>query len=190
MKNTFLIIFLVCFFTACNHQKLTNKETVTQYYNARNAIDFNKVKPLVSDSITIISGDFVMPYNNESFYEVFKWDSVFKPSYKIVELQEKNTQIIAYVTLNSERNTFLKTRDMTCQYEISFNSGKISKIEELDCKNVNWKVWEKERNSLVNWTKRNQPELDGFINDMTMNGAINYLKAIELYEDDKDVMKP
>lgn len=47
-----------------------------------------------------------MPYTNDSFYEVFKWDSVFKPSYTIVELQEKNNLIIAFVALNSVRNEF------------------------------------------------------------------------------------
>lgn len=77
---------------------------------------------------------------------------------------------------------------MTCQYKISFNSGKISKIEELECKDADWNIWQKKRDSLVSWTKKNHPELDGFINDMTMNGAINYLKAIELYETDKNAL--
>ena len=166
----------------CKHQKLTPKEIVTNYYNGRNAVDFNKIKPLVSDSVTIISGDYIMPYNNDSFYEVFKWDSIFKPSYKLVEIKENKDQIIASVIYNCLRNDFLKNSNMTCQYKISFNSGKISKIEELNCKNVNWKVWEKEVNALVNWTNLNHPELNGFINDMTMIGAQNYLKAIDLYK--------
>ena len=189
MKNTFIILFLTCFITGCNNQKLTHKETVSQYYNARNTVDFNKIKPLVSDSITIVSGDFVMPYNNDSFYEVFKWDSIFKSTYKIVDLVEKNDQVIASVRYNCLRNTFLKNKNMTCRYKISFNTGKISKVEELDCKDVNWNVWAKERDSLINWTKNNHPELDGFINDMTMKGALNYLKAIELYQADKNTIK-
>ena len=130
-----------------------------------------------------------MPYDHDSFYEVFKWDSIFKPSYNIVELQEKNNQIIASVALNSVRNEFLKNKLMKCRYKISFSSGKISKIEELECKDADWNIWQKERDSLVNWTRKNHPELDGFINDMTMNGALNYLKAIELYETDKEALK-
>ena len=147
---------------------------------------YNELKTLINDSITIVAGDYVMPYTDDSFYEEFKWDSTFRPSYKIVELEEKNNQVIALVTLNSVRNEFLKNNTMTCQYQISFNSGKISKIEELECKDADWNIWKKERDSLVSWVKKNHPELDGFINDMTMNGAINYLKAIELYETDKN----
>lgn len=71
---------------------------------------------------------------------------------------------------------------MTCQYKISFNSEKISKIEELECENVDWDIWRKKVDSLVRWTRKNHPELDGFINDMTVNGALHYIKAIELYK--------
>lgn len=67
-----------------------------------------------------------------------------------------------------------------CQVKISFTSGKISKLEELECIGVDWNIWRKERDSLVSWVNKNHPELDGFINDMTMNGSINYLKAIDL----------
>lgn len=189
MKKSFLIIFIACIIMGCSNKKLTHKETVIQYYKARNTVDFSKIKPLVNDSVTIISGDYVMPYNKDGFYEVFKWDSVFKPSYKIVDLQEKNNHVTASVTINSVRNTFLNNSDMTCQYKIAFKANKITKIEEVDCKNVDWQVWIKERDSLVNWTKKNHPKLDGFINDMTMKGALNYLKAIELYKANTHIAK-
>jgi len=123
-----------------------------------------------------------MPYDHASFYEVFKWDSIFQPSYKIVDSQEKNNQILVSVTHNSIRNDFLKNKSMTCQYLVSFIEGKISNIEEKECTNVDWNIWQKEVSNLVSWTGKNHPELNGFIHDMTMKGALNYLEAIELYE--------
>ncbi|WP_299215729.1 hypothetical protein [uncultured Dokdonia sp.] len=188
MKNTLLFLFFLWFFTGCNHQKVTHQETVTSYYQARDTGDFEQLKTLVHDSITIISGDYVMPYNPTSFYEVFKWDSIFKPSYTLVDVEEQNDQVIASVAMSSLRNEFLKNELMTCQYEISFTAGNISRIKELDCKDVDWGVWAKERDSLVNWTKVHHPELDGFINDMTMNGALQYLKAIAFYKNRKDTL--
>lgn len=185
MKNTFLILFFLHFLTGCNNQKLTHQETVAKYYNARDAANYNEMKTFISDSITIIAGDYVMPYTHDSYYEEFKWDSIFKTSYKIVELEEKNNQIIASVASNSVRYEFLKNNPLTCQFKISFNSGKISKIESMECISADWNIWQKERDSLVSWINKNHPKLDGFIHDMTMNGAINYLKAIELYKTDK-----
>jgi len=35
---------------------------------------------------------------------------------------------------------------------------------------------------LVVWVEENHPELDGFIHDMTMKGAQDYVNSIELYE--------
>lgn len=182
MKITILILSLLYFLTGCDDHNLTHQETVTTYYNARDTSNYDELKTVINDSLTIISGDYVMPYNQDGFYEQFKWDSIFKTSYNIVELVEKDNQIMASVTMNSIRNEFLKNSDMTCQYKISFIAGRISKIEELDCKNADWNIWGKERDSLVNWIDKNHPKLNGFINDMTMNGAQNYLKAIELYK--------
>ncbi|MFP2994787.1 hypothetical protein ABN763_02705 [Spongiivirga sp. MCCC 1A20706] len=186
MKKIVLLLVSLYFMVGCTDAKLNHQDTITAYYNARNKLDFNELKTLVNDSITIISGDYVMPYNTKGFYEVFKWDSIFKPSYKLVELEEKSNQVIANVKINSVRNTFLKNSDMTCQYRISFSSGKISKIEELNCTNVDWNTWRQGVDSLTSWIKKHHPELDGFINDMTMNGAENYLKAIELYQANVD----
>lgn len=173
------------FLSGCSNQKLTHKETVTKYYNAFNSSDYNKIKTLINDSITIIEGDYVMPFTHDSFYEHFKWDSIFKPSYEVVEIKEKNNQIIASVAANSLRYEFLKNNPLTCHYKISFNSGKISKIETLECNGADWDIWQRQRDSLVSWINKKHPKLDGFIHDLTMNGAINYLKAIELHKNIK-----
>ena len=185
MKNTLIILFLLHFLTGCSDQKFTHQETVTKYYNAFNSSDYNKIKILINDSITIIEGDYVMPFTHDSFYKHFKWDSIFKSSYEIVEIKEKNNHIIASVSQKCARNEFLKNNPLTCTYKISFNSGKISKIETFECIDADWNIWQRERDSLVSWINKNHPKLDGFIHDLTMNGAINYLKAIELYKNRK-----
>lgn len=185
MKHLLLLAGLFCALMSCDDKKLSPQETVTQYFSARDAANFTQIKALISDSITITSGDYVMPYNHQSYYEVFKWDSIFGTSYKIAELEEKNNEVFVTVTMKSGRNEFLKNNPMQCRYGISFDSGKISEIEELECKDADWATWQKERDTLVSWTKKNHPELDGFINDMTMKGAQNYMKAIALYEANK-----
>ena len=69
---------------------------------------------------------------------------------------------------------------------VYFESGKISRIENLDCPDANWETWGKQVDSLVNWTKENHPGLNGFIHDLTMKGAQDYMKAIALYKNRKD----
>ncbi len=180
MKITALILLISISLTSC-HTSNTNVDKVTQYYNAFNVSNYDQIKSLITDSIVITEGDYVMPYSHETFHEHFKWDSVFQPSYRIIDLLEKNDKVIATVEVHSLRFKFLKNNPLTCKHQISFRSGKLNKFENLDCINADWSLWEKERDSLVQWTKIHHPELDGFINDLTMNGAINYLKAIELY---------
>ena len=177
---------------ACRKQQPLPKETVTKYYQARNAGDFKAIKTCVTDSITITEGDYVMPYDPESFYEVYKWDSIFQPSYKIVSLEENEGKVIAEVTINSLRNDFLKNQNMTCTFKFNFDSHRIASIAVMDCADADWALWEQERDSLVNWIDGNHPRLNGFINDMTMQGALKYLEAIALYEAEKnsDLQQP
>ena len=165
---------------------MTSSELVTEYYSAFNSSNFNRLNAIIADSITIEEGGYVMSYTKESFHEQFKWDSIFQPTYRIVELEELNSHIIATVEPSSKRCKFLKNDPLTCRFRIFFNSNEITKLELLDCLNADWKIWQSERDSLVNWTGRNHPVLDGFIHDQSMNGAINYLNAIELYEERKN----
>ena len=188
MKKYLILFFLTTLLTGCDNKRLTPSELVTEYYEAFNSSDFNRIATVIADSITIVEGEYVMPYSQESFYEQFKWDSIFQPTYKMLEVENQNNQIIATVASSSKRYRFLKNDPLTCLYRISFNSNKITKLESLECLDADWGVWQTERDSLVNWASRNHPELDGFIHDLTMKGAINYLKAIELYENRKDAL--
>ena len=182
MKSTILILFLAIILTSCGNQKLSHKGTVTSYYKAFDSGEFNKIKEVIHDSITLVSGDFVMPFDKNSFYEFYKWDSIFKPSYEVIELIEENDDVIATISQKNTRNAFLKNNPLKLNVKISFVSGKITKIEELDYIDVNWDTWSQRKDSLVSMVKVNHPELDGFVNDMTMNGAVNYLQAMELYD--------
>jgi hypothetical protein len=182
MKYTFIILFLVGILTSCGNQKQSHKKTVTTYYDAFDSGNFHDIKTLIHDSITIISGDYSTPYTHDSFYEFFKWDSIFKPSYDIVELAERNNNFFVTIAQRNTRNEFLKNNPLVFKIKVSFISEKISKLEEVEYIHVNWNEWNQKKDSLVNWIKINHPKLDGFVNDMTMKGSMDYVKAIELFE--------
>ncbi len=181
MKKTLFILALILV-VSCTQRNSTPSEAIREYYAGFENGDYNRVKRTIADSLAITEGDYVMSFTPESFYEQFKWDSVFKPNYNLVELEDHDGRMVATVAVKSLRFEFLKNNPLTCKHRFHFQSGKIAKIESLDCIDANWEIWQKERDSLVEWTKINHPELDGFINDLSMKGAINYLKAIALYK--------
>ena len=176
-----LFLFILLVLASCSETKSTPSEQVTAYYEGFNNSDYHQIKSTIADSLTLIEGDFTMPFTPESFYRQFQWDSVFKPDYKVVNLENEGEQVVATVAVQSLRFAFLKNNPLTCSHRFSFKAGSIHKIEMVDCPDANWAVWQEERDSLVQWVKGNHPELDGFVNDLSRQGAINYLKAIELY---------
>ncbi|MEP2281180.1 hypothetical protein [Maribacter sp.] len=181
MKNLALTIFLIVIVTSCSTQNHSQKDAVTNYYKAFDSGKFNKIKEVIHDSLTIVSGDYVMPFNKNNFYEFYTWDSVFKPSYEVIELTKNGDEIIATIAQKNLRNAYLKNNPLKLKVKISFTAGKITKLEELDYIDVNWDTWNQRKDSLVSFIQTKHSKLDGFVNDMTMKGAINYLKAIELY---------
>ena len=166
----------------CKQADRTPKETITQYYEGFNASDYLQIKALISNVFTIAEGDYTTNYSHGSYYEQFKWDSVFKTTYQIVDFAEQEGQMVVTVAASSKRFEYLKNNPLTCRHKVTFEGNKVKKMEVLDCPGADWKVWEKEREVLVAWVKTHHPELDGFIHDLTMKGAMNYIKAIELYE--------
>lgn len=182
MKIWLILPILTLCLVGCTDRKPTPQETVAHYIEARDTGNFTRLRTLINDSITITGGDYVMPYDAASFYKVFQWDSVLGTSYEIMELKEQNGRIVATLAMRSHRNAFLDNNPMTCGYSFSFISGKISQIDELQCPGFNGEAWAKKRDTLVAWVERNHPDLNGFIYDMTMQGAMNYVKAMERYQ--------
>ncbi|TAI47609.1 hypothetical protein [Flagellimonas allohymeniacidonis] len=177
-----IFIFILIVMAGCADKKSANYNQVSKYYEGFKNSNYGQIKSTISDSLTIKEGYYTMPFTPESYYGHFKWDSVFKPVYKVLLLENQDEEVVATVSVSSSRFEFLKNNPLTCKHRFHFKSGRIHKIENLDCGDANWEIWQKERDSLVEWTKSNHPELDGFINDLSMKGALNYLKAIELYK--------
>jgi len=177
-----IVLLIIIVFTSCAEKQHTASEQIKTYYNGYKNSDYKLIKKVLADSLTTVFGDYTTTYSHQSYYEQFKWDSIFKPDYELVNLNYEDGQLVATVSMRSLKLEFLKNNPMTCQYQFQFTSGKISRIEELNCNDANWKVWKQEVDTLVDWVKINHPELDGFIHDLSMQGAINYLKAIELYK--------
>ena len=182
MKNQSFLLLLILLLNGCVNKKMSCFETVTEYYEAFDDSNFDLVRTLIDDSLTIVDGPYTTTYSHESFHEQFKWDSIFQTSYEVVEIMSKSDDVIATVASRSLRFDFLKNNPLFCKYKVSFQSGKISKIEAISYVNADWKIWTKRVDSLVKWVNTNHPDLDGFIHDLSMEGAINYLKAIKLYE--------
>ena len=183
MKKILFILSLL--FTASCAEKKAPSEQVTAYYEGFQNADYSQVERTIADSLTITEGDYTMAFTPESFHERFKWDSVFRPVYELITLENEDEPVVATVAVHSLRFEFLKNNPLTCKHRFHFKAGKIAKIENLDCPDANWAVWQAERDSLVDWIKVNHPELDGFIHDLSRKGAVDYLKAIELYEKDR-----
>ncbi|MBO0330036.1 hypothetical protein [[Muricauda] lutisoli] len=177
-----LFLSLLYLISSCSGENLEKAEQIKIYYGGFKNSDYNQIMRVISDSLTLTEGDYLMNFDRESYYEQFKWDSVFQPKYELILVENHNGQFTATVAVESLRYKFLKNNPLTCELRFSFKSGKITKIENLDCKDANWAMWQKERDSLVNWIKGNHPELDGFVHDLSMVGAQNYLKAISLYK--------
>jgi len=139
MKHLFFAILIGVLTIGCN-QKNDRIYKVTQYYKAFDASDYVQIKTLIADSITIIEGDYTMPFSQETYYKQFKWDSVFQPTYRIKELYESKDTIIATVEVHSLRFEFLKNNPLTCTHKIYFESEKLSKFENIECLDADWTV--------------------------------------------------
>jgi hypothetical protein len=110
-----------------------------------------------------------------------KWDAVFAPTYKVLQIEQENEVIKAKISKIDKRIIFLHEGPIVTNEIIRFDTHKISSIERNNAV-FNDTIFLKNRDKLSNWIDKNHPELNGFLHDQTETGGIKYLKAIELYK--------
>lgn len=180
---TGLIISLI----SCNsgRNSLANKRVIKDYYTSLNKADFKLASKYIADSINSTEMGYILASNREELYRNFQWDSVFIPNYKLTEIVCDSASAVATVSKFCKRIEFLHDSALVFKVRFDFKNNQISKMQLTDYISSDFNKWQFRRDTLVAWIDRYHPELSGFINDLTIKGAQNYFKAIELFNNEK-----
>jgi len=181
---TLLFLVTLGLMSCKDTKKETDKiEIAKAFYGTRNSGDYSSIPSLLADSIITKELDYTMAYSQTDYIAFMKWDAVFEPEYNFTEMKEENGTVRAQVSKMDRRIRFLHEQPTIYQEVIRFKEDKISHLEIEDYIFFDDTVFSKNRAKLVHWIEENHPELNGFLHDQTEQGALNYLKAIALYED-------
>ena len=183
--TAFLIFITIGFFSCKNSEKESDKlEIAKKFYIAidnSNPLEMNK---LITEKFTTIDDGFKQEYNRNEYVEWVKWDSVFQPNYEILKIEKENGIIKAKISKIDKRISFLHHAPIVTDEILQFEDNKIKNISRTSA-SFNVVEFIKNRDEFVKWISEKQPELNGFLNDQTKSGGMNYLKAIDLYENQK-----
>lgn len=188
-KFTVLLLLITIGIISCkNSEKGIDKlEIAKKYYKILDKSDVSGIETLLTDSLLTkeTEYDYEQTFSKKEYVEWLKWDSVFEPTYKILEIGQENGTVKAKISKTDKRISFLHKEPIVTDQVIHFDKDKITSIETTKYVIFNDSVFVKNRDGLLNWIDKNHPELNGFIHDQTKTGGMKYLKAIELYENKK-----
>ena len=180
-KSIISLLFILIVFFSCK-ERISKIELVKKYYETLNNSDFSNVSSLLSDSILSKEVKYKMMFSHEDYLELLKWDSTFKPEYKVINISEEDEIIKTKISQKDKRILFLNEEPIITNQVIRFKNGKILNIEIVDYIVFNDSIFIRNRTKLINWIDINHPELKGFLHDQTKKGGLKYLKAIEFYQ--------
>ncbi|MCU4176910.1 hypothetical protein [Carboxylicivirga sp. N1Y90] len=160
-----------------------NERSVRLYIHSLNEANYHNLDQLMSDSILMSEQEYTILKGKEQFHTFFQWDSVFSPYYHLLHIQETKNGINTTISKNCKRITFLQDSASIYKTTFYFDKNKISKIHTTENVYFDTARWTQNRDTLVNWINQNHPELNGFIYNMTAEGAENYLEAMRLFKE-------
>ena len=185
-KIIFLLFLSTIGILSCkNAEKGTDKiEIAKKFYVAIDNSNPSETTELITENFTTSDDGFKQKYSGNEYAEWVKWDSVFQPTYKILKIQQENGIIKAKISKIDQRISFLHNESIITNEIIRFDKNKIMSVERTSS-SFDVVKFIKNRDELVIWISENHPELNGFLNDQTKKGGMNYLKAIELFKNKK-----
>lgn len=178
----FVLAIMVLFSCKSKVQESDKKQLIKAYYASLNNFELKEIPDYYFDSIRMIENDYLYLASKDSFYLKLQWDSVFRPKYQILEIEEIENDLIVKVSKSDPRILFLNEEPNVYRERFTFKDELIFSSEIKGFIVFNWDLWDNNRSKLVNWIKENHPDLDGFLYDQTKQGGVNYLKAINLYK--------
>lgn len=182
--STLSLLFLIGFLSCKTSEKeIDNVEIAKNYYKFLDSSDISGMATLLGDSIVIRESedDYEENFTQKAYIEWLEWDSVFDPTYKIIDIEHDNETVKAKISKIDKRIFFLHEEPMVWNEIIRFNNNKIVSVERIQYDVFDLEKFLKNRNGLVNWINENHPRLNGFLNAQTKSVGMTYLKAIELY---------
>lgn len=186
--TVFLLLIAIVINSCKNSEKGFDKlEIAKKYYNVLDKSNVSEIEILLTDSLLIkeTKYDYEQTFSKKEYIKWLKWDAVFEPTYKILEIKQENKTVKAKISKTDKRISFLHKEPIVSEQIIYFDNDKITSIETAKNVIFNDSIFVKNRDKLLNWIDKNHPELNGFIHDQTETGGIKYLKAIELYQNKK-----
>ena len=180
-----LLLLTIGIISCKNPKKESDKlEIAKEFYIAIDNSNPSKTTELITERFMTIDDGFEQKYSGNEYAEWVKWDSVFQPTYEILKIEKENGIVKAKISKTDKRISFLHHDPIITEEIIQFEGNKIKKINRTSA-SFDVEKFVKNRDELVNWITENHPELNGFLNDQTKSGGMNYLKAIKLYKNKK-----
>lgn len=187
MNKVLILLCIAIIAISCDEKKskVDKVQIVEDYIEALNKGNHGIVIRSFLDSVRLNEMDYKSVFSKEDYYILFQWDSTFAPKYQILDMAQKGEDIEMKVSKECTRILFLNEEPVITKELVKFKSNKIYSITITDYEVFNDGKWGGNRTGLVSWIKANHPELDGFLIDQSKQGALNYLKAIDLYQNNK-----
>ncbi len=155
VKYWIVIIALMC---SCNYssEKLTTDKNINDYFKGLNESNFKQIESSISDSLVTMEGGFVLTENSKDYYIHFQWDSVFSPTYDVIN-SSKISDDLFEVTLSKTCKRIKYLHDTATVYKARFDISKnqIIKIDNFELVYFDTLKWSSRRDTLVSWIKKN-----------------------------------
>jgi len=191
MKNQskpFISILLLSLWliSSCNPKtQSSHEQSLRGYFCALNEQDFGRLSNFISDSLKTFEMGYLLTGNKEEFYTQFQWDSVFQPEYQMRDIRCGKDSAELIVSKNCQRIAFLQDSALEYRALVVFAGDQIKEISTIGYLSMDFALWQARRDSLIEWIDREHPALSGFAWNLSPKGAGNYLKAIELWRNEK-----
>lgn len=168
-------------------KELSKLAIAKQYYKALDKSNVSSMLILIGDSIVIRENmdNYEERFSQRGYGVWLAWDSVFEPTYKILDIVEANDMVKAKIWKIDKRISFLHEEPMVWNEIIRFDGRKIARVERMRYEVFSVDRFVKNRDTLVNWINEYHPELSGFLYPQTKSLGKKYLKAIEIYQNKK-----